>query len=158
VIDLKINIQNIAKIKTEEEFEEKEFEDEKKKQHQRRRGGGNNTTSSSTIEFKWKRGRLYDRFCAIILLEMCVEDRNVKITSVNKKQASKRKPLPLSTVELQRKCSNYFRIPSSQTMKVAEDLYQRGFISYPRTETDSFNEGIDLIGFFLFLSYTFFGF
>ena len=31
-------------------------------------------------------------------------------------------------------------------MKVAEDLYQRGLISYPRTETDSFNEGIDLIG------------
>lgn len=29
-------------------------------------------------------------------------------------------------------------------MELAESLYQRGFISYPRTETDSFKEGTDL--------------
>lgn len=28
-------------------------------------------------------------------------------------------------------------------MKIAEKLYQSGFISYPRTETDSFQEGTD---------------
>jgi DNA topoisomerase IA len=30
--------------------------------------------------------------------------------------------------------------------QVAETLYNRGFISYPRTETDSFVEGTDLNG------------
>lgn len=30
-------------------------------------------------------------------------------------------------------------------MKLAEELYQTGFISYPRTETDSFEEGYDLL-------------
>ena len=30
-------------------------------------------------------------------------------------------------------------------MKVAEDLYQSGFISYPRTETDGFPPGMDLM-------------
>lgn len=29
-------------------------------------------------------------------------------------------------------------------MKLAEELYQSGFISYPRTETDCFEEGYDL--------------
>jgi DNA topoisomerase-3 len=29
-------------------------------------------------------------------------------------------------------------------MEIAESLYQRGYISYPRTETDSFKEGTDL--------------
>jgi DNA topoisomerase-3 len=29
-------------------------------------------------------------------------------------------------------------------MEIAEKLYQKGFISYPRTETDSFKEGTDL--------------
>jgi DNA topoisomerase-3 len=29
-------------------------------------------------------------------------------------------------------------------MKVAEELYQAGFISYPRTETDKFSENHDL--------------
>ena len=30
-------------------------------------------------------------------------------------------------------------------MKLAEELYQTGFISYPRTETDSFDAGYDLM-------------
>lgn len=29
-------------------------------------------------------------------------------------------------------------------MKVAEDLYTKGWISYPRTETDQFDRGMDL--------------
>lgn len=29
-------------------------------------------------------------------------------------------------------------------MKLAEELYQAGFISYPRTETDVFDPGMDL--------------
>lgn len=31
-------------------------------------------------------------------------------------------------------------------MELAESLYQRGFLSYPRTETDTFKEGTDLVG------------
>lgn len=30
-------------------------------------------------------------------------------------------------------------------MKIAEELYQAGFISYPRTETDSFSASMDLM-------------
>lgn len=29
-------------------------------------------------------------------------------------------------------------------MKMAEELYQAGFVSYPRTETDVFDPGMDL--------------
>jgi DNA topoisomerase-3 len=37
-----------------------------------------------------------------------------------------------------------YRLSSSASMDIAEKLYQRGFISYPRTETDKFKEGTDL--------------
>lgn len=35
-------------------------------------------------------------------------------------------------------------MPSDMVMKLAEQLYQAGFISYPRTETDEFDDGYDL--------------
>ncbi|PSS30207.1 DNA topoisomerase [Actinidia chinensis var. chinensis] len=46
--------------------------------------------------------------------------------------------------QLEKRASRYFRMSSEQTMKVAEDLYQSGFISYPRTETDCFSQRTDL--------------
>lgn len=32
------------------------------------------------------------------------------------------------------------------TFKIAEGLYNKGWISYPRTETDQFDRGMDLKG------------
>jgi hypothetical protein len=34
--------------------------------------------------------------------------------------------------------------PGERIMKLAEELYQAGFISYPRTETDVYDPGMDL--------------
>jgi hypothetical protein len=36
------------------------------------------------------------------------------------------------------------RLPGERIMKLAEELYQAGFISYPRTETDRFDPAYDL--------------
>jgi DNA topoisomerase-3 len=42
-------------------------------------------------------------------------------------------------------CSvQYLRIPGERIMKLAEELYQAGFISYPRTETNQFDSQYDL--------------
>ena len=38
----------------------------------------------------------------------------------------------------------YLRLPGERIMKLAEELYQAGFLSYPRTETDQFDPGYDL--------------
>jgi DNA topoisomerase-3 len=35
-------------------------------------------------------------------------------------------------------------MPGERIMKLAEELYQAGFISYPRTETDAFDPAMDL--------------
>jgi DNA topoisomerase-3 len=53
-------------------------------------------------------------------------------------------PVPLATVELQKRASRWLHMTSKQAMDVAEALYQKGFISYPRTETEVFKEGTDL--------------
>ena len=54
-------------------------------------------------------------------------------------------PPPLSTLEMQKKATTSLRISGDRVMKLAEELYQTGFISYPRTETDTFDAGYDLM-------------
>lgn len=57
---------------------------------------------------------------------------------------SKWRPLPLNTIELQKLASRKLHISSSRLMEIAEKLYNKGFVSYPRTETDSFLKTINL--------------
>jgi DNA topoisomerase-3 len=38
----------------------------------------------------------------------------------------------------------YLLLPGERIMKIAEELYQGGWISYPRTETDVYDPGMDL--------------
>ena len=54
-------------------------------------------------------------------------------------------PPPLSTLEMQKKATSSLRIGGERVMKLAEELYQSGYISYPRTETDTFDPGYDLM-------------
>ncbi|XP_010025764.2 DNA topoisomerase 3-alpha isoform X2 [Eucalyptus grandis] len=94
--------------------------------------------------FNWTRGHLFDYTCAVIIYEMCVEEPPATVAGVRQQEKYKYPPHPLSTIELEKRASRYFRMSSEHTMKVAEELYQAGFISYPRTETDNFSARTDL--------------
>ncbi|KAG5528708.1 hypothetical protein RHGRI_029395 [Rhododendron griersonianum] len=94
--------------------------------------------------FNWMRGHMFDYTCAVIIYEMCIQEPAATVAKVRQQEKLKYPPHPLSTIELEKRASRYFRISSEQTMKVADDLYQAGFISYPRTETDCFSPRTDL--------------
>ncbi|KAL3140647.1 hypothetical protein ABBQ32_005213 [Trebouxia sp. C0010 RCD-2024] len=96
-------------------------------------------------EFSWDRGRLFDHTAATLLYEMCVEEPQATVTKVQGKERRRQPPVPLSTLEMQKKATQSLHMPGERIMKVAEELYQSGFISYPRTETDSFPPGMDLM-------------
>lgn len=98
-------------------------------------------------QFSWNRRRLFDRFATVIALETCFEGERGGMAQVIRSDARptfKTRPVPLNTVELAKKASRFLRMGSDHTLKVAEELYMRGIISYPRTETDFFKEGTDL--------------
>jgi len=63
---------------------------------------------------------------------------------VESRETRKQAPCPLSTLELQKGATSALKIPGERIMKVAEELYQAGYISYPRTETDSFPSSMDI--------------
>ena len=96
------------------------------------------------VKFSWARNHVFDRMVATILFERCLASRCARITKVQTKPTSKWKPLPLTTVELQKMGSRYLRMDSHRVMSVAETLYQKGWISYPRTETDQFDRAMNL--------------
>ncbi|KAI4114178.1 MAG: hypothetical protein LQ338_008039 [Usnochroma carphineum] len=96
------------------------------------------------VTFLWQRHRLFDRMSVTIFFERCLSARLAKVTKLQNKPTSHWRPLPLTTVELQKLGSSFLRMDSQRVMKVAEDLYNKGWISYPRTETDQFDRGMDL--------------
>ncbi|ODA80100.1 hypothetical protein RJ55_03058 [Drechmeria coniospora] len=96
------------------------------------------------VQFSWARGHLFDRMTAVVLYERCLEAKKAKVLTVQEKPTRNFKPLPLTTVELQKAATRMLRMSGQQAMTVAEGLYNKGFISYPRTETDRFDKGMNL--------------
>ena len=45
---------------------------------------------------------------------------------------------------MQKLVSRILKMSSAKTMKIAEKLYNKGYISYPRTETNKYNKSFNL--------------
>jgi DNA topoisomerase-3 len=96
------------------------------------------------VSFNWNQNRLFDRAAVVILYERCLDAKMAKVSNVQEKPTSKWKPLPLTTVELQKNASRFLNMTGQAAMTAAESLYNKGFISYPRTETDIFSRDMNL--------------
>ena len=70
------------------------------------------------VSFSWRRHRLFDRASVIVLFERCLTARLARVSKLLKKPTSKWRPLPLTTVELQRLGSMFLRMDSQKAMKV----------------------------------------
>lgn len=90
--------------------------------------------------FRWKRSSIFDKNCVVHFYNLMYEGRAV-VTDKTVSRREKCRPPPLRTVEFQKVCSSYYKMDSHRIMEVAEKLYNNGYISYPRTETDSFGRG-----------------
>ncbi|GAA5937946.1 hypothetical protein JCM1841_005033 [Sporobolomyces salmonicolor] len=93
----------------------------------------------SSTSFNWRRRRLYDRQVAQVVFDLCEAQPTATVLSQQTKPTQKWKPLPLTTVELQKSGSRLLRMTPKRILEIAENLYQKGILSYPRTETDQFD-------------------
>uniref|UniRef100_A0A7S3GC86 DNA topoisomerase n=1 Tax=Palpitomonas bilix TaxID=652834 RepID=A0A7S3GC86_9EUKA len=104
------------------------------------------TKNGAKAVFKWDRTRVFDQLVCRVFQDCAKEGEVAKITSYLAHPKSKWRPKPLATIDMQKMAARKLRMSSNDVMEVAESLYQKGFLSYPRTETDIFPTTMDLKG------------
>lgn len=99
-----------------------------------------------TVEFHWTRNRLFDKQCCEAIYNLCraANPLLATVTNVQLKPKSKWRPVALDTVEMEKLGSRKLKMSAKETLNIAEKLYTKGFISYPRTETNIFSKEMDL--------------
>jgi DNA topoisomerase-3 len=97
-----------------------------------------------SVSFEWGRHRVFDHQICVVLCEMMVDNPMATVTSVRAQQRSRFRPVGLTTTEMQKIASRRFRMSPADALATAEKLYQRGLLSYPRTETECYAPSIDL--------------
>ncbi|KAJ8967382.1 hypothetical protein NQ317_018526 [Molorchus minor] len=105
----------------------------------------NHTVKDITTEFSWKRDRLFDKNSCEAILDILKENPQATVESVENKEKSKWRPLPLDTIEMEKTVSRKLKINAKDAMRIAERLYTQGYISYPRTETNIFPKELNLV-------------
>ena len=65
--------------------------------------------------------------------------REAEVIDIQRTKQVKARPVGLNTVKLLKVASKTFGFGSHDTMRIAEHLYLRGFITYPRTESTTFS-------------------
>ena len=72
--------------------------------------------------------------------------RNIKYVEIYPKYVKVKvlPPKPLDTIEFERRVSKFLNIRSKKALTIAEELYRRGYISYPRTETNIYPSTLNL--------------
>lgn len=63
-----------------------------------------------------------------------LNNKQAAVNSVEKKKENKNAPLLYNLAELQNDCSKYFKISPEETLKIAQELYEKKMTTYPRTD------------------------
>ncbi|KAI5479873.1 DNA topoisomerase III [Pseudohyphozyma bogoriensis] len=92
------------------------------------------------VAFSWRRGRLFDQQVVETLFGLCEDEPEATVVRQQTKPTQKWKPLPLTTVELQKTGSRLLHMAPKTILDISDALYQKGYLSYPRTETDQFDK------------------
>lgn len=103
-------------------------------------------TVEPDLKLEWQRVRIFEKEIAMIFFNIAKDQKEAVVESVTSKENFRSRPLALNTVELMRSASSGLGIGPHVAMQIAEKLYTQGYISYPRTETNSYPQNFDLRG------------
>ncbi|MCX8205131.1 MAG: DNA topoisomerase [Candidatus Nezhaarchaeota archaeon] len=89
-------------------------------------------------------GRFREKERAVKVYEEALKAQLGVVEEFVEEEGYKQPPTPLNTVELESRASRFLNTRPRVTLELAEELYRRGLISYPRTETEIYGPSLDL--------------
>ena len=96
------------------------------------------TVELSLDSFNLSTDRIDDKTAAEQLFNLVGE--KIEITDVIQKEKITKPNLPFDLTTLQRECNKYFGYSAKQTLDYAQSLYEKKFITYPRTDSRCLTE------------------
>lgn len=72
--------------------------------------------ADGSAEFAWQRHRLFDRDSAVLLYELCLDDPVATVLSNEGRDRHRMAPAPLSTLEMQKRATQYLRLPGARRL------------------------------------------
>ncbi|XP_058448206.1 DNA topoisomerase 3-beta [Malaya genurostris] len=103
------------------------------------------------MKLDWIRVRIFEKEVACMFLNKVKDHKEAFVENITSRETFRGRPLALNTVELMRAASAGLGIGPHSAMQIAEKLYTRGYISYPRTETTQYPTNFDITGVVKFL-------
>jgi DNA topoisomerase-3 len=124
----------------------------KKNKNQNNKKNNNNKNTNNINSFKiifnWEKDERILNYQIIREKYLSLRgESHARVFDTITREAKKYRPVPLNTVEFTKLVARKLRINSHKAMEVAEKLYTKGFISYPRTETQIFASDFDFLKF-----------
>ena len=96
------------------------------------------TVELSLDKFLLSTGRIDDKTITEQLINLV--GNSIEITDVFQKEKITKPELPFDLTTLQRECNKYFGYSAKQTLDYAQSLYEKKFITYPRTDSRCLTE------------------
>ncbi|MEM7825572.1 MAG: DNA topoisomerase I, partial [Candidatus Aenigmatarchaeota archaeon] len=69
--------------------------------------------------------------------------KDAVVKDIKKREYKQKPPFPFNTTDLQAEAYTCFKFSPTQTLQIAESLYQQGFISYPRSSSQKLPQSIN---------------
>lgn len=93
--------------------------------------------NKENVKFKaeYKKGRILKKEDAEKIFAK-IKD-NAKVINIEKKETVIKRPEPFNTTDFLRAAAN-LNVDAMKAMEIAENLYMRGFVSYPRTDNQTY--------------------